>query len=262
MDQSCLPFGRTNVSVDEVRTLIDSEQAASLLENQGVPGADERVRVFVNSVPGLLEWLAQQGRDFPWRHTTDPWRVYISEILLQRTRGDAVEAIYDEFFARYSDPASLDSASADEIQAVVSSLGFGNQRTRTLQEVAELCTREYNGSVPQDLEELQRPWRVGPYSARACLLFAFGEPVALVDANVARVVGRVFDYEMPTQPHKSDIVYELMEALVPADGQLARAFTLAILDLGAMVCTPGTPACKQCPLNDCCAFFQSRNAIQ
>lgn len=116
------------------------------------------------------------------------------------------------------------------------SLGFVNHRTRTLQEVAELVYEQYDGTVPDSVSVLKEPWRVGDYSARACQIFARGEALALVDTNFARVVGRVLGYEMPGQPHKSDEVYSLLGALVPDDPALARAFNLAILDLGALVC--------------------------
>ena len=140
------------------------------------------------------------------------------------------------------------------------SLGFGNQRTRTLREVAEMCHRDHCGNVPHNLEELKRPWRVGPYSARACLVFAFGDPLALVDSNIARIIERVVDYNMPTQPHKSDQVYKLMECLVPTDSDLARAFNLALIDLGAIICTTSRPECELCPLNSCCIYFAERKS--
>jgi A/G-specific adenine glycosylase len=239
--------------------LVRVDRASQLLHENGKPDSEIQIRSFIQTVPDLLDWLEQHGREFPWRYTTDPWRVYVSEILLQRTRGGAVAAIYDEFFNRFPDPETLYRADEEEIHDVVSSLGFGNQRTRTLQDVAELCHCEYGGDVPQDLEVLKQPWRVGPYSARACLQFAFNEPHALVDANVARVIERVLDYEMPTQPHKSDTVYELMECLVPDDPEIARAFNLALLDLGALICTPDKPQCPACPLEDCCAFAATKH---
>ncbi|WP_181685978.1 hypothetical protein [Halorhabdus salina] len=253
-----LPFGRTQVSADEISELVRVNRASQLLHESGKTDSEDQIRSFIQTVPDLLGWLEQHGREFPWRYTTDPWRVYVSEILLQRTRGDAVAGIYDEFFSQFPDPETLNRADEKDIHDAVSSLGFGNQRTRTLQEVAELCHCEYGGDVPKDLEALKQSWRVGPYSARACLLFACAEPYALVDANVARVIGRVLDYEMPTQPHKSKTVYELMECLVPDDPEIARAFNLAFLDLGALICTPDEPQCPSCPLEDCCAFAATR----
>lgn len=254
-----LPFGETDVDVEQLRLLMDLPRALQLLSEAGVEQPAHRLDAFVEQVPALLEWLSVHGREFPWRYTTDPWQVYLCEILLQRTRAGAVAELYDTFFERFPDAETLHRADEAELFNLVETLGFGNQRTRTLQEVAELVVEEHGGQVPASLEELQRPFRTGPYSARACLQFAFGEPLALVDANFARVIGRVFEYEMPEQPHKSEEVYALLEALVPADGDVARAFNLALLDLGALVCTAANPACGECPLEPACAYAASRD---
>jgi A/G-specific adenine glycosylase len=257
MESIQLPFGRTRISSEELEDLIEVETATARLEAGGVSNSRTRVLSFVDELPALLFWLEQNGREYPWRFTTDPWRVYISEILLQRTRGDAVAEVYDTFFERFPNAEALYRADDDEIFEVVSSLGFGNQRTRTLEDVGELCHTEYEGAVPRKQEELKRPWRVGPYSARACLLFAFGEPQPLVDANIARIVERVFDYGMPTQPHKSSEVYELVGSLLPQRVNVARAFTLALLDLGDSICISSNPKCSECPLSSCCAYANS-----
>jgi A/G-specific adenine glycosylase len=248
------PFGRTTATVDELEELIDTSQATRLLEANGVDHPEPRVRRFITTVPDLLEWLESNGRVFPWRKTDEPWRIYISEILLQRTRAEAVEDIYPEFFDRFPDPATLRQAPQTEIKTTIEPLGFGNQRTRSLRDVARILSTDHDNSVPASLEELQRPWRVGPYSARATLIFAFDEPLALVDTNTARVVERVFGYEMPAQPHKSDEVYRLLDALIPWDPELARAVNLALLDLAAAICAPNTPDCPACPLNPGCEF--------
>lgn len=255
-----LPFGRTSTDAAELTQLIDVETAVEQAATGGVENAHERVTAFVECLPRLLSWLDEHGRRYPWRNTTDPWRVYVSEILLQRTRGDAVAGIYEEVFTRFPGPEQLYRASESEIEDTVYSLGFTNHRTRTLQEVGELVWEEHDGRVPDSVAELKEPWRVGEYSARACQIFARGEALALVDTNFARVVGRVLDYEMPSQPHKSDEVYALLEALVPDDPSLARAFNLAILDLGALVCTAENPDCPRCPLNAGCAYYESQSS--
>lgn len=252
-----LPFGRTQVSETELRASIDVDTAVSCLEKNGVEDPTDRIESFIEYLPDLLAWLETNGREYPWRYTTDPWKVYIAEILLQRTGGDAVASIYEDFLDRFPSPETLHNASEDEIRDVVHSLGFVNHRTRTLKEVGELFTEKHGGKVPDCLEELKRPWRAGEYSARACQLFARKEPYGLVDSNIARVVERVFSYDMPTQPHKSDAVYDLMNALTPEDPPLARAFNLAILDLGSKVCTSSNPDCDICPLQPACVYAES-----
>jgi A/G-specific adenine glycosylase len=141
---------------------------------------------------------------------------------------------------------------------LVQPLGFANHRTRTLQDVATTINEDHGGVVPQDLEALKKPWRVGPYSARATLLFAFNVPTTLVDQNFARVFSRVFDYSMPSQPHKDDQVRRLIEGVTPMKSGLARAFNLAILDLGALICEPSSPSCMRCPLERICTFATER----
>ncbi|WP_435363535.1 hypothetical protein [Haloarchaeobius sp. DYHT-AS-18] len=249
-----LPFGRTSITASEARELVDLEGAYECAR-EGSVIEPHRVEQFVESYPELFDWLEQNGRDYPWRNTSDPWEVYTAEILLQRTRGDAVEEVYPEFLDRFPDPASLHAAPEEQIRETVYSLGFVNHRVRSLTEAAEIFCSEYSGTVPDDLEELKRPWRVGDYSARACQIFSRGDTLALVDTNFARVISRVLGYEMPPQPHKSEEVYKLMQTLIPDDPALARSFNLAILDLGALICTSSSPECSVCPINHCCNYF-------
>lgn len=251
-----LPFGRTQVTVSELREHIDVQTAADELDSAGVESAVDRLECLVSSLPDLLNWLEFNGREYPWRYTTDPWRIYATEILLQRTRADAVAAIYDEFFSLFPTPEAVLKKNENRLRDCVRSLGFVNHRVRTVEEAAQLCVTEYDRSVPEDLEALQQPWRVGPYTARACMLFAFQEPLAVIDANTARIVGRVVGYPLPTQPHKSDALYRFMDALVPDEPRLARAVNLALLDLGALRCTGEDPDCEHCPLNNSCMYVR------
>jgi len=258
---SSLPFGNTSVCVNTIESLVDPEQAVSQANKGNVDQPEKRIQRFIEALPELLDWLEDCGRSYPWRKTTDPWEVYLAEILLQRTRGDAVEEVYSDVLQKFPDPDALARTSEDEIEDVVRSLGFVNHRTRTLADVGEIFTEELNGEIPDSVEELKKPWRVGDYSARATQLFARGQPMALVDANFARVIGRVLGYEMPSQPHKSDDVYALMGALTPDDPDIARSFNLAILDLGATVCTPKNPDCQSCPVNSACDYYDSNRRV-
>ncbi|SEH15023.1 A/G-specific DNA-adenine glycosylase [Natronorubrum sediminis] len=250
------PYGKTEITVEEYEGQIDAEEIADHLAEGTTGDPAPRVESFIYTMPQFLDWLDSSGRDYPWRHTTDPWRVYATEILLQRTRADAVANIYEGFFDRFPSPNALMKSNDEMIYTQIKSLGFGNQRTRSLKEAAELCVTQYDGTVPADLDALQQPWRVGPYSARACLLFAFNQPISLVDSNIARIIERVFGYQMPNQPHKKDSVYELVDTLIPDTPELARSITFAFLDLGALICTEPHPKCNECPLNSCCLFTE------
>ncbi|WP_323677696.1 hypothetical protein [Halorubellus sp. PRR65] len=254
MVSEALPFGQTSVTAVELRSHVDAAAATEALVAADVDHARERFDAVLETVPELLEWLSVHGREYPWRYTTDPWRVFATEILLQRTRGDAVAEIYNPFFSAFPTPNAVREADEADLRDLVRSLGFVNHRVRTLREAADLCVVENEGQVPTDLEALQRPWRVGPYTARACLLFAFQEPLALVDANTARITERVFGYPLPEQPHKSEAVYRFLDALVPDEPALARAFNLALLDLGALRCTNSNPDCSACPIQPSCLY--------
>jgi A/G-specific adenine glycosylase len=254
MALEALPFGQTSITAAELRPHVDVVTATEALTAAGVDHAGERLDAVVETVPDLLEWLSVHGREYPWRYSTDPWQVFATEILLQRTRGDAVAELHDSFFSSFPTPNAVREADEADLRDLVRSLGFVNHRVRTLREAADLCVLEYDGQVPSDLEALQRPWRVGPYTARACLLFAFQEPMALVDANTARITERVFGYPLPEQPHKSEAVYRFLDALVPDDPALARAFNFALLDLGALRCTSSNPDCNSCPIQPGCLY--------
>lgn len=251
-----LPFGETQITVSEAKSLMNIGAAIDLSQQGDVEHPEERINEFVESVPGLLQWLENHGRRYPWRNSHDPYEVFIAEILLQRTRGDAVNKIYRDFLESFPDLEALNEAEDTKIRSLIRSLGFVNHRTRTLNEIGEIFTEQYDSKVPDSVEELQQPWRVGEYSARACQIFARDEPMALVDSNFARVFSRVLGYEMPNQPHKSSAVYALLDALIPSDPDVARAFNLAVLDLGALVCTPSNPACESCPLRSACNFYE------
>ena len=251
-DRVELPFGKTDLSSDFLTATIGKD-AISELERFGVDNPEYRLEKFVDTVALLLDWVEEHGRVFPWRMTVDPWRVYSSEVLLKKTRADAVASIYDGFYTAFPGPRYIREASDEEIKAEVRSLGLENERLKTLRSVADHLA-EYGDEVPESEQALREPWGVGRYAARATLIFAFGNSMGLVDTNFERVLGRVFDLSFPTQPHKDDRVHELYDALAPDDPGVCRAYSLAILDIGSLVCTPSSPACASCPLEEACHY--------
>jgi A/G-specific adenine glycosylase len=147
----------------------------------------------------LLEWLQENGRIFPWRETTDARKVYAAELLLQRTKVDAVQNVFLKFIERYLSVDSLDGADEDELRKVVYELGLVDHRVKTLISVGE----EFSDGLPSSVDELKEPWDVGKYSARACQLFTRGDPQPLVDSNFARAISRVMKIQMPSQLYKT-----------------------------------------------------------
>lgn len=247
-----LPFGETDPAKD---VLVDSigDEARPLLEKFGADRPEYRLEKFREAVTDLLLWVEEDGRVFPWRMTVDPWMVYTSEILLKKTRADAVDNIYEDFYRVFPGPGSIREASDEKIKSEVRSLGLENERLKTLRSVADHLT-DFGDEVPASEQALRKPWGVGRYAGRATLIFAFGRSMGLVDTNFERVLRRVFDLELPTQPHKDDEVHELYDALAPSDPRICRAYSLAILDLGSLICTPSSPACDTCPLEQACHY--------
>jgi len=250
-----LPFGETSVTSHKVRKSINYEKSLALLHENIKGSGEDNLDRLLQDFPDLLKWLEDNGRDYPWRWTTEPWEVYVAEILLQRTRADAVADVFPQFVERYPDAGSLYRAENDEIRDMVECLGFVNHRIKCLDSVSEHVVENHDGEVPDSVEELKKPWRIGNYCARASLLFSRGVSLALVDTNIARIIERVLKYNMPEQPHKSKELYTFMDALTPADSNLARAFNLAMIDLGALVCRSGNPTCEKCPLRGSCNYY-------
>jgi len=201
----------------------------------------------------LLDWYDRHGRVLPWRarpgERPDPYRVWLSEVMLQQTNARAVAPRFERFLERWP---SLEALAAAERAAVLdewAGLGY-YARARNLHKCAQVVTAEYGGQFPQDAEALQRLPGIGPYTAAAIAAIAFDEPVAAVDGNVERVVARYFAVDTPLPQAKPEL-REAAQTLVPD----ARAgdFTQALMDLGATICRPARPNCLLCPLRGDCA---------
>lgn len=202
----------------------------------------------------LLTWYSQNGRRFPWRETADPYAILIAEKLLQQTQArESVVEAYQALLTTYPSPEMLAGANLADVTAIVQPLGLA-YRAAELIELAAGLVSFHGGVVPKDLSSLMALTGVGDYSARAVLSFAFGYDVAVVDTNVARIFYRVFAIPgwMPSNPARKRSLIALATALIPA-GQ-ARQFNLALLDLGALVCTSRVPDCASCPVLEYCEY--------
>ena len=185
----------------------------------------------------LLDWYAREGRDLPWRGTRDPWAILVSEVMLQQTQVARVIPYYEAFLARFPDPAAAAAASAADVLAAWSGLGY-NRRALALKRAAEHVVAD---GWPADLRELPG---VGSYTAAAVGSFARGEQVAAVDTNVRRVLERV-DGRSYTPKR---LAARAADLLPPGR---ADAWNHALMDLGATVCTARAPRCGSCPLSGC-----------
>ena len=193
----------------------------------------------------LLTWYGAHARDLPWRESHDPYQVWLSEIMLQQTRVAAVIAHYQEFLRRFPTLQKLARAREASVLAAWSGLGY-YRRARMLHAAAKLIVRKRGGQFPATAKELLELPGVGRYTAAAIASIAFGQPVAVVDGNVERVLQRLLARPLAGE--------ELWQA---TDGLLDRGrpgdFNQAMMELGATVCTPRGPACEACPVWDLCA---------
>lgn len=198
----------------------------------------------------LLAWYAANRRDLPWRRTSDPYAIWVSEVMLQQTRVAVVEERYRAFLARFPTIGSLARAREEDVLALWSGLGY-YRRARMLHKAAQLVANKHGGTLPRSAQELRLLPGVGSYTAAAIASIAFGEPVAVVDGNVQRVLCRLMRWEADksdTQLKRKveDVAARLVDPVQPGD------FNQAMMELGATVCLPRNPQCAACPLRRHC----------
>ena len=202
----------------------------------------------------LLEWFHKKGRDFPWRKTSVPFRILIAEKLLQQTSvRDSLIEIYETLIIKYPTPDHLANADIEELRELIQPLGL-DYRARDLILMSHDLIEKFAGTVPAKRELLLSLYGVGEYSARAILSFAFGEDVAVVDVNVARILYRVFAIteKFPSNPARNRKLIDLASSLIPSNR--SKEFNWAMIDLGSMICLSKKPLCEYCPLNKICSF--------
>ncbi len=198
----------------------------------------------------LEQWFAESGRDLPWRRTTDPYAVLVSEFMCQQTTVAAVVPYFERWMARWPSVADLAAASEDEVLSVWEGLGYYS-RGRNLRRAAIELRDRFGGKVPADYESLRSLPGVGEYTANAVLAFAFDLAAPVVDGNVARVLTRIFDYREPIDSGPGKIwLRSTADELQETDA--GRAFNSAVMELGALVCRPRSPLCLSCPVRTWC----------
>ncbi|HEX7055582.1 MAG TPA: A/G-specific adenine glycosylase [Bacilli bacterium] len=199
----------------------------------------------------LLQWYSAGKRDLPWRRTNDPYRIWVSEIMLQQTRVDTVIPYYCRFLERFPTVQALAAAPEEEVLKLWEGLGYYS-RARNLHKAARVVVENHGGIVPKDKEEMSRLPGVGPYTAGAVLSIAYDVAEPAVDGNVLRVLARFFgladDIAKPAARKKFEA---LARTLLPAG--MAGEFNQAVMELGALVCTPQSPSCAACPVREHCA---------
>ncbi len=201
----------------------------------------------------LLAWYERYGRDLPWRQTRDPYRVLVSEIMLQQTQVDRVLPKYHEWLEKYPSLPALAAAPVEDAVATWYPLGY-NIRPRRLHAIAREAVEQYGGALPGDGERLRAFKGIGAYTAGAVLSFAFGERAAILDTNVARLLFRVFVGRGNPKAHAMRrTLWGISEAVLP--GRRVFDFNQALMDFGALVCVARRPKCLACPFAGQCLSF-------
>jgi A/G-specific adenine glycosylase len=197
----------------------------------------------------LLRWYRRAKRDLPWRRTTDPYAIWVSEVMLQQTTVAAVIPYWRRFLDRFPDPASLAASDEEDVLALWSGLGYYS-RARSLRKGAIEVMERHGGRVPGDVDSLRGLPGIGRYTAGAIASLAFGREEPVVDGNVKRVFARLF--AIPNSNAQAERRYwSLAEALVR--GRTPGDLNQALMELGATVCTPRAPRCESCPVEKHCA---------
>lgn len=196
----------------------------------------------------LLKWYEEFGRDLPWRRTADPYKILVSEIMLQQTQVDRVIPKFHEFLTKYPSIHALSQASPEEVRKTWYPLGY-NIRPYRLREIACESVERYGGNIPRKEHELLSMKGIGRYTAGAIRSFAYNQDAPILDTNVMRVLFRVFCGAGDPKKHKNQL-WIVSKHLIPRGR--GYDFNQALMDFGAMVCSARKPTCLICPMRDIC----------
>lgn len=201
----------------------------------------------------LLRWYARHRRELPWRKTSDPYKILVSEVMLQQTQVDRVVPKYKEFLRKYPTLEELAGASVSDVEATWRPLGY-NIRPVRLHAIAQEAVHRHGGKIPASLEKLQAFKGIGRYTAGAVMSFAFHKDVPILDTNVKRLLQRVFLGPMRSNGSKSvKHLWDLSAILIPKGK--GYDFNQAMMDFGALICTARKPNCPICPMQRICISY-------
>lgn len=205
----------------------------------------------------LLTWFRRQGRDLPWRRTRNPYRILVSEVMLQQTPVARVTEYYPRFLRAFPTLPQLAAASPARVRETWAGLGY-YRRAANLHRLAQQVVAEHAGRLPDQPETLQQLPGIGRYTAGAIASFAFERTVPAVDTNVARVLRRAFHPRLPPGAPGERRLWNTAALLLPQRGAAAWSFNQAIMELGALICTARVAHCERCPVALVCATGSRR----
>jgi A/G-specific adenine glycosylase len=209
----------------------------------------------------VLQWFTSNGRDFPWRNTSNPYHIFVAEILLRRTQAERVVETYRKLIGKYPTPKHLSQANIQELRGIFRPLGLIN-RANLLIEAATRIVDQYDGEIPSKINLVSTLPGMGIYSSRAVVCLAFREPVPMIDESSGRLIRRVLNLEGKLPAYSDRQLLQTATALIPAGW--AREFNLGLLDIASAFCHHNVPDCLNCPLRSVCSYchktFESRKS--
>ncbi len=208
----------------------------------------------------LLSWYAIHARQMPWRGKTDPYAIWVSEIMLQQTQVNTVMPYYDRWMTLFPTVQALAAAGEHEVLNAWEGLGYYS-RARNMLKAARMVCEEYQGQFPATADELCKLPGIGRYTAAAISSIAFGADKAVLDGNVKRVLARVFEFSEAVNTPEGEKKLWVMAAELLPKGE-ASAYNQAVMDLGATICTPKSPDCSNCPVNVICKCYKNNQQDQ
>lgn len=204
----------------------------------------------------LIAWYEKTKRDLPWRRTKDPYKIWISEVILQQTRVEQGIPYYHKFIENFPSIEFLANCQQDELMKLWEGLGYYS-RARNLHKAAKQIVEHHSGNIPDNYQDLLKISGIGPYTAAAIASIAYKLPHAVVDGNVQRVISRLFGIEQAVNSlDGKKIISEIAEKLLIKNN--SSSYNQAIMELGALICKPRKPECEHCPVNEHCVAFEKK----
>jgi len=211
---------------------------------------------------GLLEWINFEEndvrinyREFPWRNSKDPYKILVSEILLQKTNAEKVEKIYDIFFKKYPVISNLIEGCRDELINLLKPLGLQFKKSERLIQISKNITNDFNSEIPNNYHLLINLKGIGNYIANAVLCFAFGKKKAIVDSNIIRIYERIFNLKSKNKRPRTDKkIWEFADKFLPLEN--FQLYNYALLDFGAQLCKAKNPLCLKCFYKGKCSYYK------
>lgn len=208
----------------------------------------------------ILNWWETNRRDFPWRHTDDPYTTLITEILLRKTTSGHVNSIHEKFFTLYPSIDELANSDKDKLKKLIKPLGLSNQRSEQLKKLAITLKKEYGGKVPSNCIELMKLPGVGMYTGAGVMCISFKKDNAMVDTNAVKIIERYFGYKTKkTVPYNDPNLWKFVKSLIP-NGK-CKEFNLGLIDFVSAVCTTKRPKHEICPLKSYCTFYENNEKL-